>query len=307
MPLFSVIVPVCNRFDLLKQALESVQAQMMTDFEVIVVDDGSTDSRRESLKALGPGIRIFEQSNQGPGSARNLGAEQAKGDYLAFLDSDDLWFPWALAAYAECISKYPEASIIGGRGLFFESESPDVPFTGSIQSKRFECLFSAMRNENVSIPTSAIAFRRDQFLTLDGFKQLFVGEDMDLWLRAGCLPEFVFIKHPPVFAEREHSPRISSDLSHTLNGIGCVLNEERSNRYAGGIEFAPVRETRLAMASRSISLECLKQGRVKEAWSLYRQTLAMNVRLGRWRYLAGFPFFAGAKAIVGRRTMGGES
>ena len=93
MPYFSIIVPAFNRALLLRSALESILSQGCTDYEVIVVDDGSTDDTTSVVRSYSSRIKFLQHQNRGPGAARNFGAEQAKGEYLAFLDSDDLWFP----------------------------------------------------------------------------------------------------------------------------------------------------------------------------------------------------------------------
>src|SRR5262249_49336199 len=93
-PLFSVIIPTFDRIQMLKHALDSVFRQRSTDFEIIVVDDGSSDGTVDYLRRLERGVTVYTQRNSGPSAARNLGASQACGRYLAFLDSDDLWFPW---------------------------------------------------------------------------------------------------------------------------------------------------------------------------------------------------------------------
>src|SRR5687767_3522938 len=103
MPTFSVVIPTYNRTALLRRTLESVWRQTFTDFEVIVVDDGSTDGTVDYLRSLGGHVRWLTQPNSGPGAARNLGASVASAEYVAFLDSDDLWFPWTLQVYREII------------------------------------------------------------------------------------------------------------------------------------------------------------------------------------------------------------
>src|SRR5258708_25538717 len=93
MPLFSIIVPTFNRAALLRSTLESVFAQQVEEFELIVVDDGSTDGTVNYLQSLGKRIQFLQQTNRGAGPAPNFGARYAQGRYLAFLDSDDLWLP----------------------------------------------------------------------------------------------------------------------------------------------------------------------------------------------------------------------
>src|SRR5262249_11921042 len=99
MPFFSVIVPTFNRVELLKSTVNSILAQRYADFELIIVDDGSRDETLEYLGTLGAKVSVLRQSNQGPGPARNRGAQIATGEYLAFIDSDDVWFPWTLEIY----------------------------------------------------------------------------------------------------------------------------------------------------------------------------------------------------------------
>ena len=101
--LFSVIIPTYNRAPLLRQALDSVLAQEFTDFELIVVDDGSTDETLTVARSYGDQVRLVPQEHRGPGVARNRGAEHASGEYVAFLDSDDVWFPWTLGTFASII------------------------------------------------------------------------------------------------------------------------------------------------------------------------------------------------------------
>src|SRR5438067_8667389 len=119
MSLFSVIVPTFNRADFLVDTLESVFRQRFADFEIIVVDDGSTDGTIEYLRSLAGRVRVCQQANRGAGPARNLGARHAQGKYLAFLDSDDLWFPWTLEIYRDAIREHHEPSFIAGKPHLF--------------------------------------------------------------------------------------------------------------------------------------------------------------------------------------------
>jgi glycosyltransferase involved in cell wall biosynthesis len=110
--LFSVVIPTRNRRELLARALKSVRAQSSAPLEVIVVDDGSTDDTLEFL-ATQADVQVARSPGRGPGAARNAGAGLAAGEYLAFLDSDDLWFPWTLAAMAEAIDTHGRPAYVG--------------------------------------------------------------------------------------------------------------------------------------------------------------------------------------------------
>lgn len=98
---FSVVIPSHNRSAWLVAALESVFAQTEPAFEIIVADDGSTDDTPDVLRKYEGRVKVLTQRNAGPSAARNLGIAAATGDYIAFLDSDDLWFPWTLARTAK--------------------------------------------------------------------------------------------------------------------------------------------------------------------------------------------------------------
>src|SRR5438874_2268449 len=127
MPLFSVIIPAYNRATLIGQTLDSVFAQNRNDMEVIVVDDGSTDGTLDIVARYGDRVRILQQSNKGPGAARNAGLRAATGDYVAFLDSDDVWFPWTAQTYATVIAQNDHPAFVAGRPLVFESAADLQP------------------------------------------------------------------------------------------------------------------------------------------------------------------------------------
>ena len=121
--MFSVVIPTYNRANLLPKTLDSVFAQTFKNYEVIVVDDGSTDGTQDYLKWSENRITVLTQPNRGPGAARNLGVRHAKGEYIAFLDSDDLWFPWTLQVYAEVVRSENCPSFIAGKPHWFWNES----------------------------------------------------------------------------------------------------------------------------------------------------------------------------------------
>ena len=135
-PTFSVVIATYERLDLLKATLESVWAQSFHSYEVIVVDDGSTDGTVDYLLGLGDRVTIIVQRNAGPGVARNAGAEVATGEYVAFLDSDDLWFPWTLSTYFAAINgTHPVPSFL----IFClqRLQTVDAVFEDSLQCRRY--------------------------------------------------------------------------------------------------------------------------------------------------------------------------
>lgn len=111
-PKYSVVIPLYNKKDFIKQTLESVLNQSVHDFEIIVVDDGSTDGSSEIVHSIQDSrIRLISQKNQGVSKARNTGIKNSTGDYICFLDADDLWYPDFLSVVGSLIEKFPEARV----------------------------------------------------------------------------------------------------------------------------------------------------------------------------------------------------
>src|SRR5262245_28982352 len=137
-PFFSVVIPTFNRAPLLRETLASVFAQETDDFEILVADDGSTDDTLRWLASNCPRARVLNQSNMGPGAARNLGIRNASGRYVAFLDSDDLWFPWTLSTMKAVISQADAPAWVMGKALqFHDSSSLESLIAGPLRFAAF--------------------------------------------------------------------------------------------------------------------------------------------------------------------------
>jgi len=122
-PLVSVIIPAYNRAKTLQRAIESVLAQSYQNFEIIIVDDASTDLTAETIKDfLTPKTRYFKhKNNKGPGAARNTGIKKSKGKFIAFLDSDDQWLPEKLEKQIEIFKKAPKKIALVGTNHYVVS------------------------------------------------------------------------------------------------------------------------------------------------------------------------------------------
>jgi len=115
-PSVSVVIATYNRANFLPETIDSVLNQRFQDFELIVVDDGSTDNSREVLRRYEPRVRYIYQENHGPSAARNLGVRHAKGAWIAIQDSDDLCAPEHLAALHGYVQSHPECGMVFGNG-----------------------------------------------------------------------------------------------------------------------------------------------------------------------------------------------
>lgn len=291
MPLFSVIIPTYNRRELLAQALESVWRQTFTDYEVIVVDDGSTDYTGEWLKSQGSKLRALHQENKGPGAARNLAAEHANGEYLAFLDSDDLWFPWTLEVHAKSIERHGRPSMLSGTAVPLADSTAATTWKGGITTAAHACFLDAFSGDMLPIAgTPSISLKKEAFVRHNGFAdQPINGEDTDLWLRLGAEPGFVRLKSPPVFAQRVHSSNQTDNRPASIRGMRYLFRQEACGAYPGNGRQRQRRLAVLAATARSVSLEALSAGHHGDALAIYRQSWWWQLRVGRLRYLAGFP------------------
>lgn len=300
--LFSVVIPTYNRRALLTRTIEAVQQQIFLDYEIIVVNDGSTDSTMEYLESITSDIHIIAGANRGAGAARNTGAHQAKGEYIAFLDSDDLWMPWTLSTFATLIAEYDYPAILSGSLLPFGDEE-EVVKVDKLPEKAtyFRDYFSAAAS-GYFVGSGMAALRRENFLKLGGFTEHRINaEDHDLILRMGAESGFVQVLQPVTLGWRRHQGSATMNFRPTLEGIRYLLEQERLGAYPGGHLRAEERRDIILRHVRPAALECLKQGMIQEAWSLYLDTFGWQAALGRWKFLSGFPVKA---AIAGIRGLG---
>ena len=179
-PGFSVVVPLYNKRAFVRDSIEAALAQDWNDFEIIVVDDGSTDG---SVAALGnlddPRLRLIEQANAGPGAARNRGIAEARCEWIAFLDADDLWYPDHLAELARIIRSCPNAILVTAAQHHVTVPRLPTREPGSGAVRYVDYFAHAGR---YPFGTSATAARRDAFAD-GGFGNFRPGQDTEMWAR----------------------------------------------------------------------------------------------------------------------------
>jgi glycosyltransferase involved in cell wall biosynthesis len=293
MPFFSVVTPVFNRAALLREMLASVAAQRFEDFEVLLVDDGSTDDPAHIVQASGVKVEVLRQENRGPGAARNLGLRHATGEYVAFLDSDDVWFPWSLQTYADVLHATGKPAFLAGKPIPFQNARE----TFEAQEQPAEYLkfndYLASGDEWRWWGVSSFVARREALVACGGFAEEPInGEDADLALKLGTARGFVQITDPVTFGYREHATNVTLNTAKTVAGLWHNIRAERSGGYPGGEERAMERWRILTRHVRPMILGCLKSGQKSEAWRLYRATIRWHSALGRWKFLVAFPWLA---------------
>jgi glycosyltransferase involved in cell wall biosynthesis len=210
-PLVSVIIPTYNCARYIATAVESVLAQRSEDLEVLVIDDGSTDATRETLARFGEQIDYIYQTNSGVSQARNKGLAVASGRYVAFLDSDDAWYPNKIHRQLEALSENPGAAACYSAFTVTDSTlSPLNVHTAEPQSSVLEDLL--LRGNWVSTPSTVIC-ERGLFTKVGGFDpELSLCADWDMWLRLAAVAEFVYVDEPLV-RYRKHDGNMSGNVA----------------------------------------------------------------------------------------------
>lgn len=237
-PFFSVLVPSFNREGCLAATIDSVLAQTFTDHELIVVDDGSTDGTGELLDSYGSRIRVIRQKQSGPEVARNAAAAQAEGDYLALLDSDDLFLPCALATYHRVIREFDSPAVVMGSMRSF-SEGEPLPADGGmdrIQVLKYRDFFS--KEIRIDMSSSRIVVRKSVFKQAGGLRNsgpgTFHADDHNLLLRTGASGPFIVIQRPTTVAYRFHSGNSIYNVQSMLRGMLALVHAELRGEYPGG-------------------------------------------------------------------------
>lgn len=186
MPFFSVIVPLYNKEKYVERALLSILSQQENDFEVIVIDDGSTDNGAQKVRDLSSSkIKLYSQSNLGVSAARNKGMQLASGQWFAFLDADDMWSQYHLAELRQLISMFPDSGIVGTSSCEV-LEGGDIGFLEHLTAdlrRRPINYFEEASYDIGAINTSSVAVSRMVFDELGGFKDYRYGEDLEYWAR----------------------------------------------------------------------------------------------------------------------------
>lgn len=199
MALISVIIPVYNGEKTIYKTIQSVLKQTFLDLEILVIDDGSTDSTVEIVKSIFDSrLHIYSYPNVGISANRNRGLAKATGEYLSFIDADDLWVSDKLEAQLNALLKHPQAALayswtdyIDMNGNFLKS-GRRITETGNVYSKLLMYNFL----ENGSNPL----IRSEAFNTVGGFDEsLPVAEDWDMWLRISACYEFVLVPEVKIF------------------------------------------------------------------------------------------------------------
>jgi glycosyltransferase involved in cell wall biosynthesis len=291
-----VIVPCFNGAAYLREAIDSALQQVGVSFEVIAVDDGSTDASREVLASYGDRVRRIFQDNAGVARARNVGIAAARGEYVAFLDCDDVWLPHKLAAQLERFRQDPELGLVYADSEIFcetgvlvaSKRRLRAPFEGNV----LEPLF----NDNF-ITTSSVVVRRKCLDDVGAFREdRRFATDYDLWLRLAERYRFGYVDR--VSVRYRIRPGRLSDNSERRNLDDIALLSDCVRRVPGWSEKDAAVRRRFGVVYFKLGRRCLKAGEHAKSRAYLMQSLGYhptNARAWLFLFLACLP-----RAVVRR-------
>ena len=234
-PTVSIITPAFNAALYVRETLDSIHAQTFSDFEVIVIDDGSIDETAaivESYALRDPRIQLVRQPNQGIAAARNVGIARARGRFLALLDSDDVWFPGYLEEQLAILQRRPEIAVLSANAINLGGSLDGQLLLGRSRrgNLRKLSLFTLVRAED-SMSILAV-FRREVVDAIGIFDAtLRRSEDYDYWLRAAAAGFCVAVNMKPLGLYRRRPDSMSADEVLMLQAVRAALVKLRQ-RFA---------------------------------------------------------------------------
>lgn len=242
-PLVSVVIPSYNRALYIGEAIESVLAQTYHNIEVIVVDDGSTDNTEEVIQPYLSRIMYLQQENAERGASRNSGMRKATGEYLAFLDSDDIWLPSKVEADIKVLTQHPAVGLVYSDIIQIDECGRQI---GMLRRKpRNGRVTKFLMSENF-VSIGAHLGRRELFENVGGFvedRRLSGSEDWEMWIRLSTATDFM---HVPMATSkiRVHKANTMANTEGMNKSMNYALELLRSAEYLSDLEKQSLRKAR---------------------------------------------------------------
>lgn len=244
-PLVSVITPTFNRVDRLKKSIDSALNQTYSNFELIVIDDGSSDGTAEYVKGLKDSrIKYLYKENEGSaGAARNHGILEASGELVAFLDSDDEWTPNKLEDQVKIFAKTPHLSFSSTSAMMIRQDSAPTLF-GERPLRREGFVKDSLFFRNYIITSSTVVRKKalDKAGLFNTGEKYKISEDLDLWIRLAEIGSYSFLDKPNTIYHF-HTDNLSSDVLNNLSYVEYVLEKHLKNSHYLGWKKSLIRST----------------------------------------------------------------
>lgn len=295
-PKISVIIPCFNAEKYIAAAIRSVLAQNWPNLEIMVVDDGSSDNSAELVRNIFPEVRLIQQANQGVAAARNNGIAQAQGEWIAFLDADDIWLPGKLQAQHQQLISVPDARMSYTAWQVWTSTEPAPPpkyiaaligRSGDTQawSGATGWVYTQLLLDCV-VWTSTVLAHRSVFEQVGTFDPtLRIGEDYDLWLRASRVTQILRVPAPYALY-RMHPASITKSVPE-INFRNLVVGRALARWGYGSPDGSTAHK---GMVIRALAKSWSDFAGAQLAAGNYRRALAAGLLAIRadWRHATGW-------------------
>lgn len=297
--LVSVVVPVFNCRDYLARCLDSALAQTHRPIEVIAVDDGSTDGSSDILFSYGSRIRVVTQENSGPSAARNNGIAKATGDYVAFLDGDDIWDARKTEVQLAAMKLHPEALAVYCDHRSIDAGDLIMGVTGALDHPRSsgKILEDLIRGQRIKSPSLVMA-RRDALNAVGGFDPaLRYSEDYDLWLRLATRGPILY-QLDTLASYRVHGGNVSLTPGSDLKALeGNLLALEKLVSQGQALESNAIKLTLERLHSIALDLGWARRRSGARRGAARAYWRALKMRPGSCRAWAGliWSMFSGSE------------
>lgn len=226
-PLVSVVIPAHNAEWCVGDAVNSVLTQDFTDFELLVVNDGSTDGTAHVLSRYGDRIRVIGQPNRGLSAARNTGIAAARGKYVAFLDADDRWLPGKLSKQVALMEERPEIGFSSNCARLEDAHGQALGYWDCAQWDGAFLAHVFAVPSDVAGSGSAVMVRRQFFAQVGGFDESLPSlEDVDMWMRLAAVTDYACIAEP-LTVVRRHPESMSRKRERMRAATLAVLRKNR--------------------------------------------------------------------------------
>jgi glycosyltransferase involved in cell wall biosynthesis len=224
-PTVSIVTPAFNSSAFIAETITAALAQTFSDFEFIVVDDGSTDDTIEVVHAAAAGdprVIVIASPHGGPAVARNAGLDIARGRFIALLDSDDVWMPQYLDEQLALLERFPDQAIVTANAINHGGALDQRPLWPATRGWRELTLRDLILEENAVCIMSV--FRRDVVDRIGGFARAFTGnEDYEFWIRAANAGFGILQNLRPLGSYRRRADSVSADSLRVIRGMMAVL------------------------------------------------------------------------------------
>jgi glycosyltransferase involved in cell wall biosynthesis len=254
-PIVSIVIPLYNKARTVRRSVESVLAQTITDCEVIVVDDGSTDGSLQMLDMIGDlRLQIIRQANAGVSSARNHGVAATRADWVAFLDADDVWS----AGHLETLLAVRRGAVACFSNIGLASRAGKTLINPKTEAQRISDYFAfALRHGGYPVSASSILVEKQSLLAIGGFPVgRALGEDVDTWCRLACSGAFHYTGFstafyddapdggPSAHQKRPPEPHPFPERLSAMEAAGLIPEELRrsASRYANFLRLEYARQ-----------------------------------------------------------------